>query len=113
MRSELLDRLFTQDHLVEAEFWNSLTSHNLLGEHKLQLEVLWDAVQILTEKKKSPPWRRAQYDETLLWMMHRGMEHPFTLDYICQSLGFNPGSIRKGLVRIATRKLDLVKTIAL
>jgi len=94
--------LFGHDELAGSD-WDVIYQAGLpmTPENRLQIAILEDAVEVLQKaKKRNPTVRMSLYRETVWWVNHRGMEWPFSLDCVCDSLGLNSAAIRQGLQRI-------------
>jgi len=115
MIDNLIGHLFQNDELTEHQFFGERGPGLMSAENKLQLAVLEDVVNVLTEHKTEPPWRVRQYYETVWWVNHRGTDWPFSLDYCCECLNLDSSLIRKGLIALILRdkaKVDIARKLA-
>ena len=108
--------LFQPDTLMSDEYLaNYRRRIPLEPEKALLLAVLEDGVRtfqdnIFAESGK----KRALLDEAREWLFTDGLEHVFSFNSVCSSLGLDPGYIRRGLrrweehARAATRKKQRV-----
>jgi hypothetical protein len=96
-----LSPLFQPDTLLSEEFFGNYRRRIPLEPEKaLLLAVLEDGVRsfqdnIFAESGK----KRALLDEAREWLFTDGVEHVFSFNSVCSSLGLNPGYIRRGLKR--------------
>ena len=96
-----LSPLFQPDTLLSEEFFGNYRRRIPLEPEKaLLLAVLEDGVRtfqdnILAESGK----KRALLDEAREWLFTDGVEHVFSFNSVCSSLGLNPGYLRRGLKR--------------
>ena len=96
-----LSPLFQPDTLMSDEYFaNYRRRIPLEPEKALLLAVLEDGVRtfqdnIFAESGK----KRALLDEAREWLFTHGVEHVFSFDSVCSSLGIEPGYIRRGLKR--------------
>lgn len=107
-----LSPLFQPDTLMSDEYFaNYRRRIPLEPEKTLLLAVLEDGVRtfqdnIFAETGK----KRVLLDEAREWLFTDGVEHVFSFNSVCTSLGIDPGYIRRGLkrweehTRAATRK---------
>ena len=107
-----LTPLFQPDTLMSDEYFaNYRRRIPLEPEKALLLAVLEDGVRtfqdnIFAETGK----KRALLDEARVWLFTDDVEHVFSFNSVCSSLGLEPGYIRRGLqrweeqARAATRK---------
>lgn len=107
-----LSPLFQPDTLMSDEYFaNYRRRIPLEPEKALLLAVLEDGVRtfqdnIFAETGK----KRVLLDEAREWLFTDGVEHVFSFNSVCSSLGLDPGYIRRGLkrweehARAATRK---------
>jgi hypothetical protein len=112
--------LFQPDTLMSDEYFaNYRRRIPLEPEKALLLAVLEDGVRtfqdnIFAESGK----KRALLDEAREWLFTNGLEHVFSFNSVCSSLGLDPGYIRRGLKRweehsrAATRKKQRVPQTA-
>src|ERR671921_3047392 len=115
-----LTPLFQPDTLMSDEYFaNYRRRIPLEPEKALLLAVLEDGVRtfqdnIFAETGK----KRALLDEAREWLFTDGLEHVFSFNSVCSSLGLDPGYIRRGLKRweehsrAATRKKQRVPQTA-
>jgi hypothetical protein len=115
-----LTPLFQPDTLMSDEYFaNYRRRIPLEPEKALLLAVLEDGVRtfqdnIFAESGK----KRTLLDEAREWLFTDGVEHVFSFDSVCSSLGLEPGYIRRGLKRwkehaqAATRKKQRVPQAA-
>jgi hypothetical protein len=96
-----LSPLFQPDTLLSEEFFgNYRRMIPLEPEKALLLAVLEDGVRsfqdnIFAESGK----KRTLLDEAREWLFTDGVEHVFSFNSVCSSLGLNPGYLRRGLKR--------------
>jgi hypothetical protein len=98
--------LFQQDILVTHQYFDYMRQAVDLPEKRLQLAVLWDVFNLLYEKKL---YKQRDFEMAVDWVHARGYEHPFMLDYICQSMGWDAEVIRKQLLVIAEHPLTKLR----
>jgi hypothetical protein len=93
--------LFQPDTLLSEEFFGNYRRRIPLEPEKaLLLAVLEDGVRsfqdnIFAESGK----KRTLLDEAREWLFTDGVEHVFSFNSVCSSLGLNPGYLRRGLKR--------------
>jgi hypothetical protein len=96
-----LSPLFQPDTLMSDEYFaNYRRRIPLEPEKTLLLAILEDGVRtfqdnIFAETGK----KRVLLDEAREWLFTDGVEHVFSFNSVCSSLGLDPGYIRRGLKR--------------
>jgi hypothetical protein len=74
---------------------------SLPGEKRLMLAVLKDAIDILMKHRdrREGPGRRL-YVEAADWIRSDDGDFPFSFVNVCETLGFDPSCLRRGLMRL-------------
>jgi hypothetical protein len=115
-----LSPLFQPDTLMSDEYFaNYRRRIPLEPEKALLLAVLEDGVRTFQENIFAESGKkRALLDEAREWLFTHGVEHVFSFDSVCSSLGLDPVYIRCGLkrweehARAATKKKQRVPQAA-
>ncbi len=96
---EMVSSLFTNDSLIESEYFKTLRrTQHLEPEKHLMLGVLKDAVESFLDNinaRNGKRMRQFQSDEK--WFFEENTPWTFSFETICGVLGLDPGYIRKGL----------------
>jgi hypothetical protein len=70
-----------------------------LGEHRLMLAVLEDAVECFQKYALAQYlWEKKLFQEAEDWIFEKNSGWPFSFENICANLELNPGYIRRGLL---------------
>jgi hypothetical protein len=78
-------------------------------EKRLMLAVLEDAVQCFQEHvTPTRPREERLFQEAKEWFLDKESDYIFSFEFICETLGFHPDHIRRGLTtwKDARRKMD-------
>jgi hypothetical protein len=97
-----LTYLFEPDVLAPSQFHAIVTSTATPDpERRLMLAVLEDAVSyLLKDPRRCPGQQRKSFEEAYSWINAAdGSGWVFSFTNVCESLGFNPGYLRRGLNR--------------
>ena len=98
---EKITSLFQPDTLLSAQYFDTLRRKTRLEpEKRLLLAVLEDAIisfqdNLFSQRSKN----QRLFDEAEQWITTPGGEWMFSFDNVCESLGFNPEYVRRGLLR--------------
>jgi len=98
---EKIASLFQPDTLLSAQYFDTLRRKTPLEpEKRLMLAVLDDAINcyrdnLLSQRAKN----KRLFDEAEEWIATPGGDWIFCFDNVCESLGFNPEYVRRGLLR--------------
>jgi len=98
---EKIVSLFQPDTLLSAQYFDTLRRQTLLEpEKRLMLAILDDAINcyqdnLFYQRAKN----RRLFDEAEEWIVTAGGEWIFSFDHVCESLGFNPEYVRRGLLQ--------------
>ena len=83
--------------LDDDTFERTQRSTAMSPERRLLFAVLRDAIEVLRVKKDSPTHARAR-QEVIAWILAEpDLDWPFSFEFICRELGFDPAYIRKGV----------------
>lgn len=98
---ERINALFQPDTLLPAQYLNTMQRTTFLEpEKRLMLAVLDDAINCYRENLFSQRGKdRRLFDEAEEWILTPGGDRAFSFDNVCESLGFNPEYLRRGLQR--------------
>jgi len=98
---EKIASLFQPDTLLSAQYFDTLRRKTLLEpEKRLMLAVLEDAIHCYQDNLFSQRGKNKRlFDETEEWITTRGRDWFFSFHNVCESLGFNPEYVRRGLLR--------------
>lgn len=105
--SSSVGSLFVPDVVTPEQFFDSRRDDSTIRPVKrLMLAVLEDALRCFQNNAdaKSGP-RRRLFDEAEEWLCGSGGEGPFSFDSVCQTLGIEPGFLRRGLLEWRTQQL--------
>lgn len=95
-----LTYLFEPDVLAPSQFHAIVTSTATPDpERRLMLAVLEDAVScLLKDPRRCPGQQRKSFEEAYSWINAAdGSGWVFSFTNVCESLGFDPGYLRRGL----------------
>jgi hypothetical protein len=98
---EKITSLFQPDTLLSAQYFDTLRRKTRLEpEKRLMLAVLEDAIisfqdNLFAQRSKN----QRLFDEAEQWITTPGGDWMFSFDNVCESLGFNPEYVRRGLLR--------------
>ena len=97
---EKIATLFQPDTLLSVQYFDTLRRKTQLEpEKRLLLAVLEDAINCFQDNLFSLPGKNKRlFDETEEWIATPGGERMFCFDNVCESLGFNPEYVRRGLM---------------
>ena len=99
---------FEPDVLAGTQFRSIFTRKEALEpEKKLMLAVLEDAIacfQAYVDAKKGR--RKRLFDEAEEWILQPRSDYLFCFENVCEYLGIDPGSLRKGLLQWKERRLQ-------
>ena len=108
------NKLFEPDALITAQFYNTTRrTYHAEPELSLMAAVLEDAVATLTtDPRRCTNQRRRDFADALDWIA-RSEESGWLFSFasICQSLGIDPGHLRRGLLRKIAEIHDSKATI--
>jgi len=82
------------------------------GEERLRMAVLEDAIQCFQQYVLSTrPREKRLFQEAEDWFLDKESEYIFSFEFICETLGFHPDHIRRGLLvwKESKQKVDEVK----
>jgi hypothetical protein len=98
---EKIASLFQPDTLLSAQYFDTLRRKTLLEpEKRLMLAVLDDAINCYRDNLFSQRAKNKRlFDEAEEWIATPGGDGIFCFDNVCESLGFNPDYVRRGLLR--------------
>ena len=98
---EKIASLFQPDTLLSAQYFDTLRRQTLLEpEKRLMLAILDDAINCYQDNLFSQRAKnRRLFDEAEEWIVTAGGEWIFSFDPVCESLGFNPEYVRRGLLQ--------------
>ena len=98
---EKIASLFQPDTLLSAQYFDTLRRKTLLEpEKRLMLAVLDDAINCYRDNMFSRQGTNKRlFDEAEEWIATPGGDWIFSFDNVCESLGFNPEYVRRGLLR--------------
>jgi hypothetical protein len=98
---EKIASLFQPDTLLSAQYFDTLRRTTLLEpEKRLMLAVLDDAINCYRDNLFSPGAKNQRlFAEAEEWIATPGGDWIFSFDNVCESLGFNPEYVRRGLQR--------------
>ena len=98
---EKIASLFQPDTLLSAQYFDTLRRQTLLEpEKRLMLAILDDAINCFQDNLFSQRGKNKRlFDEAEEWIVTAGGEWIFCFDHVCESLGFNPAYLRRGLLR--------------
>jgi len=98
---EKIASLFQPDTLLSAQYFDTLRRKTLLEpEKRLMLAVLDDAINCYRDNLFSQRGKNKRlFDEAEEWIATPGGDWIFCFDNVCESLGFNPEYLRRGLQR--------------
>lgn len=102
-----LGSLFVPDVVTPAQFFDSRRDDSTIRPVKrLMLAVLEDALRCFQNNAdaKSGP-RRRLFVEAEEWLCGSGGEGPFSFESVCQTLGIEPGFLRRGLLEWRAQQL--------
>ena len=84
------------DPVTNEQFFKS---GSFLGEHKLMLAVLEDAVECFQKYAQAQYlWEKKLFQEAEDWILEKNSGWPFSFENICANLELDPGYIRRGLL---------------
>ena len=98
---EKIASLFQPDTLLSAQYFDTLRRQTLLEpEKRLMLAILDDAINCYQDNLFSQRVKNKRlFDEAEEWIVTAGGEWIFSFDHVCESLGFNPEYVRRGLLQ--------------
>ena len=98
---EKIASLFQPDTLLSAQYFDTLRRQTLLEpEKRLMLAILDDAINCYQDNLFSQRGKNKRlFDEAEEWIVTAGGEWIFSFDHVCESLGFNPEYVRRGLLQ--------------
>ena len=103
---ERIASLFEPDILLSAQYFENVRRKTLLEpERRLMLAILEDAINcyqdhLLAQRSKA----RRLFTEAEEWILEKGSDWIFSFKNICETLGFNPEYVRRGLLRWKEKK---------
>ena len=99
---EKITSFFHFDALLSAQYFDTLRRKTLLEpEKRLMLAVLDDAINCYRDNLFSRREKNKRlFDEAKKWIAAPGGDWIFGFDNVCESLGFNPEYVRRGLLRL-------------
>jgi hypothetical protein len=98
---EKITSFFHFDALLSAQYFDTLRRKTLLEpEKRLMLAVLDDAIHCYRDNLFSRRGKNKQlFDAAKEWITAPGDNWIFCFDNVCESLGFNPEYVRRGLLQ--------------
>ena len=98
---EKIASLFQPDTLLSAQYFDTLRRQTSLEpEKRLMLAILDDAINCYQDNLFSQRVKNKRlFDEAEEWIVTAGGEWIFSFDHVCESLGFNPEYVRRGLLQ--------------
>ena len=99
---EKITSFFHFDALLSAQYFDTLRRKTLLEpEKRLMLAVLDDAINCYRDNLFSRHEKNKRlFDEAKEWITAPGGDWIFCFDNVCESLGFNPEYVRRGLLSL-------------
>ena len=97
-RNDRAIETLSDDPAQRFEYYGRRTHSGLDGERALLFAVLVDALHTYVKTRNANGHRkRAEFNEVDAWIRSRTTNGPFAFENVCESLGFNPDSIRFSL----------------
>jgi len=98
---EKIASLFQPDTLLSAQYFDTLRRKTVLEPEKRLMEaILDDAIHCYQDNLFSQSGKNKRlFDEAQEWIVTPGGDWMFCFDNVCESLGFNPAYLRRGLLR--------------
>jgi len=98
--------LFEPDTLLPAQYFGNLRRKTLLEpEKRLMLAILEDAINCYQDNLLAKRGREGRlFTEAEEWILEKGSDWIFSFKNICETLGFNPEYVRKGLLQSKEKK---------
>jgi hypothetical protein len=101
MYDDFLARILEPDVFLPSQFYGTGgLSRQVDGEKRLMIAILKDAVECLNKYRGArSSLGSSQYQNALEWVEDEGTEWLFSFNNICDLLGFDPGYLRKMLIK--------------
>jgi hypothetical protein len=111
MYDDFLARILEPDVFLPSQFYGTGgLSRQLDGEKRLMIAILKDAVECLNKYRGArSSLGSSQYHNALEWVEDEGTEWLFSFNNICDLLGFDPGYLRKMLIKKEGRYANPVR----
>ena len=105
---ERVTSLFQPDTLLPDQYLDTFRRKlHLEPEKKLMLAVLEDAVACFQKYVFARDGKgKALFQETEDWVLDENTDWLFSFSNVCETLGFDPDYLRRGLVQWKTEKLE-------
>jgi hypothetical protein len=111
MYDDFLARILEPDVFLPSQFYGTGgLSRQVDGEKRLMIAILKDAVECLNKYRGArSSLGSSQYHNALEWVEDEGTEWLFSFNNICDLLGFDPGYLRKMLIKKEGRYANPVR----
>ena len=111
MYDDFLARILEPDVFLPSQFYGTAgLSRQVDGEKRLMIAILKDAVECLNKYRGArSSLGSSQYQNALEWVEDQGTEWLFSFNNICDLLGFDPGYLRKMLIKKEGRYANPVR----
>jgi hypothetical protein len=111
MYDDFLARILEPDVFLPSQFYGTGgLSRQVDGEKRLMIAILKDAVECLNKYRGArSSLGNSQYHNALEWVEDEGTEWLFSFNNICDLLGFDPGYLRKMLIKKEGRYANPVR----
>jgi hypothetical protein len=111
MYDDFLARILEPDVFLPSQFYGTGgLSRQVDGEKRLMIAILKDAVECLNKYRGArSSLGSSQYHNALEWVEDEGTDWLFSFNNICDLLGFDPGYLRKMLIKKEGRYANPVR----
>jgi hypothetical protein len=111
MYDDFLARILEPDVFLPSQFYGTGgLSRQVDGEKRLMVAILKDAVECLNKYRGArSSLGSSQYHNALEWVEDEGTDWLFSFNNICDLLGFDPGYLRKMLIKKQGRYANPVR----
>jgi hypothetical protein len=111
MYDDFLARILEPDVFLPSQFYGTGgLSRQVDGEKRLMVAILKDAVECLNKYRGArSSLGSSQYHNALEWVEDEGTDWLFSFNNICDLLGFDPGYLRKMLIKKEGRYANPVR----
>jgi hypothetical protein len=111
MYDDFLARILEPDVFLPSQFYGTGgLSRQVDGEKRLMIAILKEAVECLNKYRGArSSLGSSQYHNALEWVEDEGTEWLFSFNNICDLLGFDPGYLRKMLIKKEGRYANPVR----
>src|SRR3989344_1972309 len=101
---EMIGSLFQKDSLIPEQYRRTLRGSQMMPEKLLMLAVLGDAWAIVSGQVEIKGKEKGLLEDALGWFFSEDGDWLYSLENVCETLGFNPSAVRSKVEKFVQSK---------